>query len=693
MSFVPPDSLDVFQKYASITSPTGEKFLSHSDFVDAIAPLDQDYHKIPREAYALLFKVADRSNSKQLSLDDWTAFEKLLYLPDAEYQIAFRLFQSPENPEVVEFADFVNTYNKIHSKPSSPEDFPPFDWNSAWSSLYLGDSTHRHNLSYNDFSQLIAGVLGERVRQAFSYYDPSHTGYILPDQLQTILETTASHKLSDTLLKDAKFLCNVGVGPSSKISYAHVRAFLNVINRADLVEVIIRNAAKSIHHSRDADTFITRQDFLNQSSKSARFALFTPLEIDVIFHFAASAANSSSSDLISLNNFKSVFDPTWQERLEAWRKNEAHKIEAAQQAFVHPTSFLHEVFESAYNFALGAVAGAFGATVVYPIDLVKTRMQNQRSSHPGQQLLYKNSIDCFKKVVSREGVLGLYSGLGPQLIGVAPEKAIKLTVNDLIRGKFASKDGSIPVWAEILAGGTAGACQVVFTNPLEIVKIRLQMQGEVAKTMENAPKRSALWIVRNLGLFGLYKGASACLLRDVPFSAIYFPTYAHLKKDYFGEGPNKSLSILQLLTAGAIAGMPAAYFTTPFDVIKTRLQTEAKAGQSSYFGLRHAAVTIWKEEGFKAFFKGGPARILRSSPQFGCTLAAYELLHDLFPLPGHSKDKKTEAGHSVVSGEISAPFRFLQSKSAMKVILDIDHNFGKPGALTEERKKLIPGLK
>ena len=82
------------------------------------------------------------------------------------------------------------------------------------------------------------------------------------------------------------------------------------------------------------------------------------------------------------------------------------------------------------------------------------------------------------------------------------------------------------------------------------------MQGEVAKSVEGAPKRSAMWIVRNLGLVGLYKGATACLLRDVPFSAIYFPTYSHLKKDLFGESPTKKLGILQLLTAGAIAGMP-----------------------------------------------------------------------------------------------------------------------------------------
>ena len=70
---------------------------------------------------------------------------------------------------------------------------------------------------------------------------------------------------------------------------------------------------------------------------------------------------------------------------------------------------------------------ATGAAFVYPIDLVKTRMQNQRSVLAGE-LMYKNSFDCFRKVIKNEGPKGLYRGLVPQLIGVSPEKAIKLTV-------------------------------------------------------------------------------------------------------------------------------------------------------------------------------------------------------------------------------------------------------------------------
>lgn len=310
------------------------------------------------------------------------------------------------------------------------------------------------------------------------------------------------------------------------------------------------------------------------------------------------------------------------------------QVEKGNSNTIHQAShgFGSQLIHSIYHFSLGAVAGAVGATFVYPIDLVKTRMQNQRSLVVGE-MLYRNSIDCFRKVISNEGFVGLYRGLLPQLVGVAPEKAIKLTMNDLMRRLLTnSSDGSISLASECLAGGFAGASQVIFTNPLEIVKIRLQVQGEAARVAGIAPQR-AITIVRELGLAGLYKGASACLLRDIPFSAIYFSVYANLKKHLFKEGhEGKKLSPLELLLAGAAAGMPAAYLATPADVIKTRLQVKARAGQQTYHGIVDAFQKILREEGPKAFFKGGPARVFRSSPQFGVTLLSYELLQRLLPL-------------------------------------------------------------
>jgi solute carrier family 25 aspartate/glutamate transporter 12/13 len=91
------------------------------------------------------------------------------------------------------------------------------------------------------------------------------------------------------------------------------------------------------------------------------------------------------------------------------------------------------------------------------------------------------------------------------------------------------------------------------TNYLVCRKIRLQIQGEAAK-VEGAIPKGAAHIVRQLGVLGLYKGASACLLRDIPFSAIYFPAYWHLKRDVFHEGYNgKQLSFLETLGSAAIA--------------------------------------------------------------------------------------------------------------------------------------------
>lgn len=223
----------------------------------------------------------------------------------------------------------------------------------------------------------------------------------------------------------------------------------------------------------------------------------------------------------------------------------------------------------------------------------------------------------------------------------------------------------------------------IFTNPLEIVKIRLQVQGELAKKSDAVPKRSALWIVRNLGIMGLYKGAAACLLRDVPFSAIYFPTYAHMKKDFFGESEHHKIGVLQLMFSGAVAGMPAAYFTTPADVIKTRLQVEARKGEVTYNGLVDCARKIMKSEGPKAFFKGGPARIIRSSPQFGVTLAAFEVLNGWLPLPASidpaaHKDagvQNLEPGLGL--RETDAPLPFLRCRNALKLVMDIDKDFGR----------------
>ena len=460
-------------------------------------------HKIKREQYALLFQVADRKGTGRVSLQDWSNFENLLAKPDAEYEIAFRLFDK-EGTGYVKFEEFQKLYNQNRS-----EDSLPFDWNSEWATLYVGGKKKRHDMTYPQFSQMMRGLQGERVRQGFQYLDKDGDGYIEPEEFQRIIMETARHKLSDHLLDNLHTLCNISAG--TKISYANVRAFQNMIREMDLVELIIRNAT---HKSKDGK--ITRTDFLNEAARITRFSLFTPMEADILFHFAGM---DEPSGRLGLMDFAKVLDASWQNAFSLGSDAASEALDMGQKALARTQNLLHSALESAHHFALGSIAGAFGAFMVYPIDLVKTRMQNQRGSRVGERL-YMNSIDCAQKVIKNEGIRGLYSGVWPQMIGVAPEKAIKLTMNDLVRSHFTDKKTNTIWWGwEVVAGGTAGGSQVIFTNPLEIVKIRLQVQGEVANAT-GAPKRSALWIMRNLGLLGLYKGASACLLRDSKCSII-----------------------------------------------------------------------------------------------------------------------------------------------------------------------------
>ncbi|RMD39709.1 hypothetical protein DV735_g5424, partial [Chaetothyriales sp. CBS 134920] len=632
----------------------GEFYMDRDQFIEAIAPADEDYHKIKREQYGIFFTIADRQQRGRITRSEWAVFDNLMTKSGSEYEMAFRVFDVGGTGTVSE-----EQLQRVYEQNRDPNGVA-FNFSSDWAALYFGGKGHRHDFTFEEFAQMLRGLQGERIRQAFHRYDSDKDGYIDPEHFRTIILSTAAHKLSDHVLDNLPTLSNISAG--AKIPYADVRAFQNLMHDMDLVELVIRNVT---HKSPDGRT--DRTEFLNECGRLTRFSQITPKEADVLFHFAGI---DSDTGRLSLDDFKKVFDASWQATKPGPLENRARESEHS--------SLLSNILEPIHHFALGSIAGAFGAFMVYPIDLVKTRMQNQRSSRPGERL-YLNSVDCAKKVLRNEGVRGLYSGVLPQLVGVAPEKAIKLTVNDLVRGHFTDpKTGAIPLPAEILAGGTAGACQVVFTNPLEIVKIRLQVQGELAKRSDAAPRRSAMWIVRNLGIMGLYKGAAACLCRDVPFSAIYFPTYSHLKRDLFGESPEKKLGVMQLLTAGAIAGMPAAYLTTPFDVIKTRLQVEARKGDTTYNGIRDCARKIYRDEGFRAFFKGGPARILRSSPQFGFTLAAYEVLNTLLPFHGSADpaDSVRDPDPGVGLREAKAPLPYLRCRNALKVLLDMDPGFG-----------------
>ncbi|XP_019364003.1 PREDICTED: calcium-binding mitochondrial carrier protein Aralar2 [Gavialis gangeticus] len=573
--------------------------MSPHDFVTRYLKIMEDGVPDPNSV-KLLAGVVDQTKDGLISFQEFVAFESVLCAPDALFMVAFQLFDKTGKGEVT-FEDVKQVFGQttIHQH-------IPFNWNSEFVQLHFGKDRKRH-LMYAEFTQFLLEMQLEHAKQAFVQRDNAQAGRVTAMDFRDILVTIRPHML--TPFVEECLVAAAGGTTSHQVSFSYFNGFNSLLNNMELIRKIYSTLAGN-----RKDVEVTKEEFVLAAQK---FGQVTPMEVDILFQLADLYEPRGRMTLADIERIAPLEEGTLPYNLaEAQRQKAPGDV-------TRPV--LIQIAESAYRFALGSVAGAVGATAVYPIDLVKTRMQNQRStgSFVGE-LMYKNSFDCFKKVLRYEGFFGLYRGLLPQLLGVAPEKAIKLTVNDFVRDKFMKKDGSVPLAAEILAGGCAGASQVIFTNPLEIVKIRLQVAGEIT----TGPRVSALTVLRDLGFFGLYKGAKACFLRDIPFSAIYFPCYAHLKSALTNEdgriGPGN------LLLAGSIAGMPAASLVTPADVIKTRLQVAARAGQTTYSGVVDCFVKILREEGPKALWKGAGARVFRSSPQFGVTLVTYELLQRWF---------------------------------------------------------------
>ncbi|XP_017101159.2 calcium-binding mitochondrial carrier protein Aralar1 isoform X1 [Drosophila bipectinata] len=603
---------EVFQKYASIQK-NGEHFMTSEDFVRNFLGLFTE-SAFNDESVRLFAGIADTSKDGLISFSEFQAFEGLLCTPDALYRTAFQLFDRQGNG-TVSYADFADVVQKteLHSK-------IPFSLDGPFIKRYFGDKKQRL-INYAEFTQLLHDFHEEHAMEAFRTKDPAGTGFISPLDFQDIIVKVKRHLLTPNVKDNL-----VSVTEGHKVSFPYFMAFTSLLNNMELIKQVYLQATQG-----SRTDMVTKDQILQAAQPLSQI---TPLEVDILFHLAGAVHQAGRIDFSDLNSIA----PEHYSKHITHRLTEIKAVEspADRSAFI-------QVLESSYRFTLGSFAGAVGATVVYPIDLVKTRMQNQRAGSYIGEVAYRNSWDCFKKVIRHEGALGLYRGLLPQLMGVAPEKAIKLTVNDLVRDKLTDKKGNIATWAEVLAGGCAGASQVVFTNPLEIVKIRLQVAGEIA----SGSKIRAWSVVRELGLFGLYKGARACLLRDVPFSAIYFPTYAHTKAMMADkDGYNHPLT---LLAAGAIAGVPAASLVTPADVIKTRLQVVARSGQTTYTGVWDATKKIMAEEGPRAFWKGTAARVFRSSPQFGVTLVTYELLQRLFYVDFGGTQPKGSEGHKVTT--------------------------------------------
>ena len=211
-----------------------------------------------------------------------------------------------------------------------------------------------------------------------------------------------------------------------------------------------------------------------------------------------------------------------------------------------------------------------------------------------------------------------------------------------MRYRLRDADGSITFANETLAGATAGFSQVIVTSPMEMLKIRLQVDASLPREQQRPPAV----LVREVfggGIRGVYRGSAATLLRDVPFSLLYFPTFSNLKAYIARQPSDSAFRVLHrsgtspdepnintrvnptgTFIAGTAAGMAAGWAVTPADVIKTRLQSQG--GIEKWGNIRRCATLTFQQEGIRAFFKGAQARMYLIGTLFGIVVVTYETL-------------------------------------------------------------------
>ncbi|VDL59417.1 unnamed protein product [Hymenolepis diminuta] len=279
----------------------------------------------------------------------------------------------------------------------------------------------------------------------------------------------------------------------------------------------------------------------------------------------------------------------------------------------------------------GGIAGIVGVSCVFPIDLVKTRLQNQQKG----SMMYKNIFDCARKTFKADGFFGMYRGSGVNLLLITPEKAIKLVGNDFFRYHLKTDGVPLSPFREMIAGGCAGTCQIIITTPMELLKIQMQDAGRTRVAGSNgtvvtanrlSATRLAIDLVKQKGIFGLYKGFGATALRDVTFSIMYFPLFARLDN----LGPRRSdgtgTVFYWSFLSGCTASTVAAFLVTPMDVVKTRLQTLSHLQSETQFtGIADCFRRTFQQEGMKALFKGAGCRVLVMAPLFGIAQTVYYL--------------------------------------------------------------------
>ena len=206
------------------------------------------------------------------------------------------------------------------------------------------------------------------------------------------------------------------------------------------------------------------------------------------------------------------------------------------------------------NFAAGLLAECFSCVLWVPIDVVKERMQVQ-SNVPELSLHYRSTLHAIATIARSEGLRGVYRGYGATVASFGPYSAFYLSIYDQLKQQMtrrlgsqhtpalhprsspssssspASSAPSLPFTAYLACGFISGGTAALITNPLDMAKLRLQVQragGGLQFGYRNL-LHGVREVVREEGVRGLWKGAGARVAFFAPSSALNIAIFDSVK--------------------------------------------------------------------------------------------------------------------------------------------------------------------
>ena len=317
------------------------------------------------------------------------------------------------------------------------------------------------------------------------------------------------------------------------------------------------------------------------------------------------------------------------------------------------------------NALAGAGAGAVAATIVCPLDVLKTRLQVSTLRAGGDA--YVSTFQSLRSIVQLEGFVGLYRGLTPTIAALLPNWAVYFTAYEFLkrssfqksRQRATGDDAQNETESELAASlrhmtsaAGAGAATVFVTNPLWVVKTRLQVQH--SRALRGSMPTRAVYkgtldalrrVAKEEGARGLYSGLAPSLA-GIAHVVIQFPVYERLKLELargdfsvfgFEDGRDGKtgkqrcvgdLTGVELACASAVAKMVASSVTYPHEVIRSHMHVQ---GLGPFGGVLGLIAKIHAEGGgLRAFYRGVGTNLVRTTPAAAITFTSYELISRQF---------------------------------------------------------------